>query len=557
MEIKNKARIIAAAMYLIDKTLRKKYLNETQRYPAQAIYPFWHGDEIAMLLNNQNHDITIMVSLSKDGELLAEILRIFGYRAVRGSSNKGAQRALIEIIREGRKGYDLAFAADGPKGPYHKLKEGVIYAAQKTGLPIVCICSSVKNRLVLKKSWDQGRIPMPFSKAIQIYGEPIFIDPKDDVESKTLFVEEQLNRLFEFSDKHFWGSDIVKYLQFHPSPKILIVQPSRLGDILFSLPTLASIKKQYPHAKFSWIVDERCAQILEGNPYLENLFIWDRTRKSLSYYRELKNQLRSKKFDLSIDLHGLAKSAFLSALAGAKFKLASSSTNGMRELSWLISKEIKNPNPKAHCIERHLAVAKYLGCEEVFDYPISILQEAAESVQAKLREKGIGENFIAIHPGAGWLSRRWGIEKFAALAVRIRKDLGADIVLIGGKEGGSSEKGLNEEILSLAGIEICDMTGQLTLKELCAFLKTCPLLVGNEAGPMHIATALGIPAVAILGPTDPLRTGPYKGRTKIIQKDVPCRPCRNRNCQKPICMQMISVDEVFDAVREKYESLDH
>jgi ADP-heptose:LPS heptosyltransferase len=230
----------------------------------------------------------------------------------------------------------------------------------------------------------------------------------------------------------------------------------------------------------------------------------------------------------------------------------------MRELSWLISREIKNPNPKAHCIERHLAVAKYLGCEEVFDYPIEISSAAAESVRAKLKEKGLGQKkIIAIHAGAGWLSRRWGTEKFAALAVRMKKELMADIVLIGGKEGGSSEKGLNDEILSLADAEICDMTGQFSLKELCAFLKICALLVGNEAGPMHIATALDVCAIALLGPTDALRTGPYKGKTKIIQKDVPCRPCRNRNCKNPVCMQMIKVDEVFDAVKERYESLNH
>jgi lipopolysaccharide heptosyltransferase II len=556
MKAKTMARIVSFFVFLIDKTLRKKYLNETQIFPTQAIYPFWHGDEFAMLLNNQNKDICIMVSLSKDGEVLAETLEIFGYRTVRGSSNKGAQRALIEIIREARKGYNVAFAADGPKGPYHKLKEGVVYCAQKTGLPIVCITSSAKNRLILKKSWEKGRIPLPFSKVIQLWVDPIFIKDGDDILEKTVLVENKLNNLFEFCDKYYWQKDISKYLQYHPCPKILIVQPSRIGDIIFTLPSLISIKKKYPHSEISWIVDERCAQILEGNPYLKDIFIWDRKNKSLSYYKELKEKLRKKHFDLSIDFHGLAKSAMLVMLAGAKFKIASSSTNGMREFSWLISKQIKNPDPKAHCIERHLAVAKYLNCDEIFQYPIDICGEDKERVVEKLTREGVDiNNIIAVHPGGGWLSRRWPSKKFAELCQKITKELKADIVLIGGKEGGSGEKGLSDEIISLAlGAKIFDMTGNFTLKELCAFFKMCKVFVGNEAGPMHIAAVLGVSCIAILGPTDAKRTGPYKGDVVIIQKYVPCQPCRNRNCKNPICMKEINVDEVFEALCKKFRN---
>lgn len=554
MKAKTVGNIISFFMFLIDKTLRKKYLNETQRFPSQAIYPFWHGDEFAMLLNNKNEDITIMVSLSKDGEILSEVLHNFGYQTVRGSSNRGAQRALIEIIRQARKGFDLAFAADGPKGPNHKLKEGVIYAAQKTGLPIISISSSAKNRIILNKSWDKGRIPLPFSKVIQMWDEPVYVQPNDDIAQKTAYVEDRLNKLFDFTDKYFWQKDISKYLQYHPCPKILIVQPSRLGDILFSLPALASIKKKYPHSKISWIVDERCAEILKDNPYLDNIFIWDRKKRNLSYYRDLKKALRAKKFDLSIDFHGLAKSALLVKLAKAKFKIASSSTNGMRELSWLFSKQIKNPNPDAHCIERHLSVAKYLNCPEVLEYPIYISDKDIESVKEKLTAKGINlDKMIGIHPGGGWLSRRWGTKNFADLSQRLKKDLGADIILVGGKEGGSSEKGLNEEIISFAkDANIFDMTGKFTLKELCAFLKLCRLFIGNEAGPIHIAAALKTQSIALLGPTNAKRTGPYKGNTLILQKPVDCQPCRNRNCPNPICMKKISVDEVFEAAKQKY-----
>jgi lipopolysaccharide heptosyltransferase II len=538
----------------IDKTLRKVCVNDSFLYSKTAVYPFWHSNEFPMLLSNQGNNVVIMVSLSKDGELLSRILNNFGFLTVRGSSSRGGERALVEIIRYVKKGYVAAFAADGPRGPYHKLKSGVVYCAQKTGIPLVPISCSAKNRITIKKSWDKTSIPLPFSKMVQAFGSPIYVSSEDSIEEKAAVVEKELNKLFEFTEKHYWEKDILKYLEYHPFPKILIVQPSRIGDIIFALPVISAIKKKYPNARISWIVDERCAEILDGNSLLENIFVWDRKQKTYGYYRDLKKRLRLQKFDLSIDLHGLAKSAFLVWLAAAKFKIASSSTNGMREFSWLISKEIKSPK-HYHCVERHFETAKYLGCLEKISYHIEIVQSAFDSVREKLLKENKNikvENIIGVHPGGGWVSRRWDTSKFALLSDRLNRELACDIVLVGGKEGGESERGINDEIISKSSVNITDMTGKLTLKELCAFLKICKVFVGNETGPMHIATALNTQSVAILGPTNAMRTGPYKGRTKIIQHFVECQPCRNRNCDDIKCMRLVTVDEVFAAVKEKY-----
>jgi lipopolysaccharide heptosyltransferase II len=538
--------------YIIDKTLRKKSLNDIFHYPKPSIYPFWHGNEFSMLMSNQKKNIVIMVSLSKDGELLSQVLQSFGYLTVRGSSTRGGERALTEIIRYARKGYSLAFAADGPKGPCRQLKSGVIYVAQKTSMPIIPINCSPKNKIILRNTWDKTIVPLPFSKTIQIYGEPIYINKEDKIEEKRILVEQKLNKLSEFTDKYYWGKDMSKYLKYHPAPKILIVQPSRVGDIIFSLPTLAAIKQRYRHARISWIVDERCHEILDGNLLIEKIFIWNRKQKSIKYYTNLMKSLRKQKFDLSIDLHGLAKSSMLVKLAGAKFKLGSSSTNGMREFSWLFSKEIKS-NDDCHCVERHLKVAKYLDCSDEINYPIYVPEESFKSVRNKLLKENVNlGKIIGIHAGGGWLSRRWGTSKYAALAKKLKVELEVDIILIGGKEGGSSEQGLNEEIIYESGIHIIDMTGRFTLKELCAFLQICKVFVGNEAGPMHIATALNVQSVAILGPTDAKRTGPYNGNTKIIQHKMECQPCRNRNCINPKCMQAVTIDNVFKEIKEKF-----
>lgn len=553
MERKTLVKIIGFAASAIDKTLRAEILNDTHYYPEKAVYSFWHGAAFTMLVLSKNSNIVIMASKSKDGDIMAGLLQYFGYQVVRGSSSRGGERGLIELIRHAKNGDNLAFAVDGPRGPRHVVKAGVIYAAQKAGLPVLPVSSSSKWKINLK-SWDKLAIPLPFSKTVQIWSDPVYIKPEDDIEAKRLEVEKIMLRLAEFTDKIFWTKNIKKYLELHPFPKILIVQPSRLGDIIFSLPVLAALKRKYPHAKISWIVDERCAEILKDNPLLDNIFIWDRKQKSYSYYKNLKKRLREQRFDLSIDLHGLAKSAMLVRLAKARFKLASSSTNGMRELSWIFSKEIKTNDPNAHCIERHMEVAKFLDCDGKIEYPIMVPDSDYESVRKKLEEEKVDvSKMIGIHPGGGWLSRRWKTDRYAALAGRLKNELGADIVLVGGKEGGTSEKGLNEEIIAQAGIKICDLTGRLTLKELCAFFKLCRVFVANEAGPMHIATALNTPAVAILGPTNAKRTGPFRGQTKIIQHQFSCQPCRNRNCKNVLCMDDIKISEAFDAVKSKFE----
>ncbi|AKL97923.1 glycosyltransferase family 9 protein [Endomicrobium proavitum] len=557
--MKNKiiSGVVFLVVWLFDKTVRKKFINGRPYASEPSLYPFWHGTSLQMVMNNQKSGIVIMTSLSKDGDLISSLVKSFGFDTVRGSSSRGAEKALKEMVRLALEGKKLAYAADGPRGPYHKLKSGIIYTAQKSGLPIYPVATCPKRKITLR-SWDRTEIPIPFTKVIQIYSAPIYVKPEDDIEQKRVEVENELNKIFEFVSSAYWQKDISRYLSLNPSAKILIVQPSRIGDIIFALPTLAAIKRKYPHAKISWIVDERCYEILEGNPLLDKIFIWDRTKRSLGYYKKLRKSLRNERFDLSIDLHGLAKSAMLVKLAGAKFKIASSSTNGMREFSRFFSKEIKNTNAQAHCIDRHLETAKYLQCDGKIEYPIYIPEHAYESVKVKLENKGVDiKNIIAMHAGGGWTSRRWAAVKFGQLAEKLNKEFGADIILIGGKEGGLSEKGLSEDILSSSKVKITDMTGEFTLKELCAFFKLCKVFVGNEAGPMHIATALNIPSVAILGPTNAKRTGPYAGgNTQIIQHKFSCQPCRNRSCKNPVCMHDIGVEEVFEAVKNTYGRLE-
>jgi len=548
-------------MMFIGKTLRLSEVNSLTAWKkcphSGFVFAIWHGEQFITFYHHRGQGVTIMSSLSKDGDIQTGILKLFGFLPVRGSSSRRAERALVEMIMNAKKGHSAAFAADGPKGPYHKVKPGIVFLAEKARLPIIPVCSAAKKVKIFEKAWDKYELPIPFSRAVIVYGNPKYVEKGDDIEKKAVEIENELNKLSEFAHKHFWSKDLKNYMKNNPRPKILIVQPSRIGDVIFSLPAVSAIRKEYPHAWIGYFVDERCAPIVEGSSDIDEVIVFDRTKLSLKYLFETFKYLHEKNIDFSIDLHGLFKSAFMVMLAGARFKIASASTNGMRELSWLFSKEIKPEKEDSHCIERHLAVSKYLGCSaENPVFNISIPEEAEKKIDEIFSKNGItgDKKLLIIHPGGGWISRRWFPERYGELISKAVKELNVRVILVGGKEGGADEKGLNEKVIEKAGVKVLDLTGMLDLKELAALLKRADVFLANEAGPMHIANGLNVKSIAILGPTDPKRTGPFGKNTVIIQHKVECQPCRERSCKTKKCMELVTVEEVFEAVKTKLKA---
>ena len=161
------------------------------------------------------------------------------------------------------------------------------------------------------------------------------------------------------------------------------------------------------------------------------------------------------------------------------------------------------------------------------------------------------ERVVVFHIGGGWRSRRWDARRYAVLADRITALKGIRVMVVGGKEGGSKEDEPHRIFFESVKTPVINAVDALTLPELAALYKQTALFVGNEAGPMHIAVASGIPVMALLGPTNHLRTGPYGEKAVIIRHQLECQPCRNRNCTHKTCMEQITVDEVFTAVQHQ------
>lgn len=169
-------------------------LSDIKSKKQNNIFAFWHGKQFVLINSHKNRGICIMTSLSKDGELQANILKKFGYQIVRGSSSKGGDRALVELIRIVKKGTDIAIAVDGPRGPICHFKPGVLILAQKTGNPIIPVAVSAKSFWQLN-TWDKCVIPKPFTKTAVRYGNPIYIKPDDKIDDMLELLDLSLNKL--------------------------------------------------------------------------------------------------------------------------------------------------------------------------------------------------------------------------------------------------------------------------------------------------------------------------------------------------------------------------
>ena len=186
------------------KTPEAQALEESGR---GCIYAIWHNQQLFLLYPYRGQKIAPLISQSSDGEYIARVLPHFGMKAVRGSTSKGGVRALIKLIQAARKGYRPMLTPDGPRGPIYTVQPGILFLAQKTGLPIIPVGSALSHKIKVG-SWDKMRVPLPFGKTALTYGKMIWVKTDADFPRAAKELQEQLNWTSEQSEffinkKHF------------------------------------------------------------------------------------------------------------------------------------------------------------------------------------------------------------------------------------------------------------------------------------------------------------------------------------------------------------------
>lgn len=185
----------------INRAIPEKIAAEGKNY----IYAFWHGRQFLLLYNHKKAGIILPSSESRDGEIQARILKRFGYGVVRGSSKRKGDRALLGLVDGMRKGKTIALAVDGPRGPIYEVKQGITYLAGKLNKPIVPVSTGAKRFWILEKIWDKYLLPVPFTRGVVIYGDPIIVrgTGEEELESSSKELAIALNELTDQADKYF------------------------------------------------------------------------------------------------------------------------------------------------------------------------------------------------------------------------------------------------------------------------------------------------------------------------------------------------------------------
>jgi len=339
---------------------------------------------------------------------------------------------------------------------------------------------------------------------------------------------------------------------------ILIVKLSSLGDIVHTLPSLKALRDRFPDAHITWVAGEAASGILRNNPSLDEILItrgkmWKRnlfSQNSMSDLLGFIKRLRSRRYDIVLDFQGLLKSALIVSLAKGKRKVG---YDRAREFAHIFYSE-KAPleTMEMHAVDRYLNLTKYLGCDiNNPDFFIPVTDDDNGEVEKLLKAKGIslaGKKFVGINPTGRWASKRWPAEKFRELAGRLAGLNNIVIAFIGGAE----EKETVDAACPAGHRNVVNLAGATSLGQLSALLKKMDILITNDTGPMHIAAALGTKVVAVFGPTNPVRTGPYGKDHTVLQADLDCSPCYRKECSSMACMEMIKVDDLFKVVENDF-----
>jgi len=333
--------------------------------------------------------------------------------------------------------------------------------------------------------------------------------------------------------------------------RILIVKPSSFGDIVMTLPALALLRRKHPEAEIGWFVNAEFADLLDGHPMLARLHTWDRGRRGSALgflrgagaLRPIIGEMRTIGYDVAYDFQGLFRSAWVARRSGAPVRIG---FRDGRELSTLFYTERRTtPETAVHAVDRYRNLVDPDNHDEV-TFPLVIDDTAAASARSLLEELGLkpGERFVVINPGARWPSKRWPPESFGKVAAWIHNHAGLRSVCV----GAPAFRNAAREVAAAGGDVVLDATGRTSLKQLAALLRDALFMVTNDSGPMHLAAAAGTPVVALFGPTDPTRIGPYGPGHEVVQVEVECAPCSKRDCpEKPPCMTMLGVKPVVEA----------
>jgi lipopolysaccharide heptosyltransferase II len=338
-------------------------------------------------------------------------------------------------------------------------------------------------------------------------------------------------------------------------PTILIVLIAGIGDLILASKSIRAIRNGYPGADIHLLTNSEAVPIAQHYRYIDYILSFPirEMRKDKRYLLDIMKlvlRLRKTKFDFAVNLYtvsswlGSIKMGLLFLLVGAKEGIGHDS----KGFGLFIDKKV----PVEAFQNRHFADAMMEiallagGISDTKNLEIFWDKECEKKWKHIFpKQKGVmGEIVIGVNPGGDRLNRRWGPDHYAFLADRLIENFKAKVIFL----GGPGEEDITGYIESKMKNDIVNLAGKLTLNDLVYLISRFDLLVTNDSGPMHIGAAVGTRMVAIFGPEDPVLMRPYSSPDlyRVVCKDVNCRPCNKKKCARPVCLDMVTPEEVYE-----------
>ncbi len=332
-----------------------------------------------------------------------------------------------------------------------------------------------------------------------------------------------------------------------PEPRFLVVRLGSLGDIIHTFPAVAALRESFPAAAIVWLTHPRWEFLVKSSRLASE--VWTVETRAMSSLREVVHRLRQSSWAAAIDYQGLWKSAMLPFLGGATRRIGFSSAT-VREFGVPLLYTERVKTSKAHIAEQNGELSLRAGAQRgTAPVSLQIREKDQAAVSARLRAQAL-DRYIVLSPGGGWRSKCWPADRFGALCRKLHESMGLRCVV----NAGPGDDDLAAALVAVSG-DAAPFVYRGNLGELMALLRGAAGIVAGDTGPLHLAAALETPTVALFGPTDPARNGPYRvdEPQSSAHKDIVLRvpgvcTTHKRDSQPHPSMLALSVDQVFDAV---------
>ena len=424
----------------------------------------------------------------------------------------------------------------------------VIIEAGASGVPVVAtriggavdIIEDGKTGLLVKP----GDIMEMVDSIIKLLKDRSLARDMADEARKRIEKEYSLARMTEDTAK--------LYEEAHSKKKILVVKIGAIGDVILSVPSIKALRNSFPEAFISALVGVESRRVLKKCPYIDEAVLYDRKEKDkgLRGLLKISSILRRKAFDISIDLQNNRTSHLMTWMGTIPKRFGYSN----RKMGFLINNKLKYLNIGAGPVEEQFRILKRAGVNTIGASKRLEIWPGKEDdyyVDNFLKNEWVSEThaMVGINIGGSWKTKRWPLKYFAKLSDTLAaKDIR---VIVTGSRG---ETDTAMELAQLARSKVINAAGKTNITQLAALIKRCSVYVTGDSAPMHIASAMGTDFIALFGPTDPRRHLEPADKGRVIKKEVSCGPCYKASCKKNICMEKISVDEVYKLVMERINS---